>query len=448
MEKPPIQYVTTSDGVSIAYSVAGAGPGLPVVGVDLPSRLQFDEKQFPAIAGVNSFMTRRGALVVYDHRGFGFSDRNITKFPLDDMVKDLEAVVDKLALERFIVTAGGFNSTLIAIAYAAKHPQRVAKLSISAVSHVPPEVHQQYLALMVPGSDWRFVSEAISRLSHGWDDDDFSRSMAAWYRESSTYETFKLFWTDMAQWDVRSLLPAIEMPVLIMAMPKSLLYTVEQGREMASLMPHGQLVVAEGATFKERLSAFQAVGSFIYGPEAVRPFRDAQPSASGAPTQTGLTVMLFADIVDSTPLMERMGDEAFRTKARALDESLRKAIRDANGTAVEGKLVGDGILAVFSAARDAINAALACRDASREVGLELHLGIHAGDVIREGNNVYGGPVNIAARISAQSPPGEVLVSDTVRSLARTSTSVTFEDRGEQMMKGVGEPVRVYAVRRA
>jgi adenylate cyclase len=71
-------------------------------------------------------------------------------------------------------------------------------------------------------------------------------------------------------------------------------------------------------------------------------------------------------------------------------------------------------------------------------------------VIRESDpdgraNVYGGAVNIASRISGLSAPGEVLVSDTVRSLARTSAGVEFEDRGEQSLKGVGEPVRVWAV---
>jgi adenylate cyclase len=62
------------------------------------------------------------------------------------------------------------------------------------------------------------------------------------------------------------------------------------------------------------------------------------------------------------------------------------------------------------------------------------------------DNVYGGAVNVASRISALSAAGEVLVSDTVRSLARTSAGVTFEDRGEQRMKGVGDAVRVWAVK--
>jgi class 3 adenylate cyclase len=170
-----------------------------------------------------------------------------------------------------------------------------------------------------------------------------------------------------------------------------------------------------------------------------------RPTASALPD--GTAIILFADIVDSTGLTERMGDAAFRERARALDATLREIIGTAGGTAIDGKLLGDGVLATFPAAVQAIDAALRCGAVGDDGGLPLHLGIHAGDVIREENNVFGGAVNIASRISGLSAPGEVLVSDVVRALARTSAAVTFDDRGEHALKGVGEPQRVYAVRR-
>jgi adenylate cyclase len=76
----------------------------------------------------------------------------------------------------------------------------------------------------------------------------------------------------------------------------------------------------------------------------------------------------------------------------------------------------------------------------------MHIGLHAGDVISEGTNVYGGAVNIASRICGLCAPGEILVSTTVRELARTSAGATFEDRGEHMLKGIDDPVRIFAVR--
>jgi adenylate cyclase len=173
---------------------------------------------------------------------------------------------------------------------------------------------------------------------------------------------------------------------------------------------------------------------------------EGEEAAATAGLPEGMAVILFADIVDSTSLTEQMGDAAFREKARELDTSLRAVIRECSGTPVEGKLVGDGVLAVFTSARQAIDCALRCSDAGEPLGLRLHVGIHAGDVIREGNNVYGGAVNIAARIAGASAPGEVLVSDTVRGLARTSAGVAFDDRGERSLKGVADPQRLFAVR--
>jgi class 3 adenylate cyclase len=168
-------------------------------------------------------------------------------------------------------------------------------------------------------------------------------------------------------------------------------------------------------------------------------------SAETREASSGTAIILFADIVDSTLLTERLGDSAFREKARDLDGALRTIIRDNGGTPIEGKLLGDGVLATFASASQAIRAALACGKAGEDGGLPLHLGLHAGDVIREDNNVFGGAVNVAARISGLSEAGEVLVSDIVRGLARTSAGVSFEDRGEQELKGVGEAVRVWAV---
>ncbi|TAK58034.1 MAG: adenylate/guanylate cyclase domain-containing protein, partial [Dehalococcoidia bacterium] len=155
---------------------------------------------------------------------------------------------------------------------------------------------------------------------------------------------------------------------------------------------------------------------------------------------------IFTDVVDSTSLTERLGDAAFRERAHQLDDALRLVIREGGGTPVEGKVLGDGVMAVFTSARQAIDAARRCREAADDVGLQLHLGIHAGDVIRDGNNVYGGAVNLAARIAAHSEPDEILVSDVVRGLARTSAGVAFEDCGEHELKGIADPQRLYAIR--
>jgi class 3 adenylate cyclase len=229
----------------------------------------------------------------------------------------------------------------------------------------------------------------------------------------------------------------VKTPTLVLQRETSRGQVRQFGIQIAGLLPSGQLRFVAG----KHVDAFPDYEPVV---EAVFDFFDlarSEPAARAAPA--GTAVILFADIVDSTALTEKLGDAAFRQKARDLDAAMRKIIGEHSGAAIEGKLVGDGLLAVFTSAAQAIEAGLACSSVNSD--LELHLGLHAGDVIREEGNVFGGAVNIAARISGLSAPGELLVSDTVRSLARTSTGVSFEDRGEQPLKGVGEAVRVFAV---
>jgi class 3 adenylate cyclase len=156
-------------------------------------------------------------------------------------------------------------------------------------------------------------------------------------------------------------------------------------------------------------------------------------------------VILYVDVVDSTAVTQRIGDAAFRDRSHELDTKLRRAVRDGGGSAVEGRTLGDGVFALFPSARQALDTAFWCIDAASAVQLEVHVGVHAGDVMREGGNAYGGAVNLAARIADLTGPNEILVSSTVRDLARTSSDVVFEDRGEHALKGVDEPARVFSI---
>jgi class 3 adenylate cyclase len=437
---PTIQYVKTGDGVNIAYYAIGQGP--PFVWMELPSHLQAEWKLLPEQRRNYEGVSRIATLVRYDHRGFGLSERDISAFPLDALVSDLEAVVDKLGLTTFVLAGvGGFTGP-VAISYAAAHPERVSHLVLMlGLARIPPPLHQQVQALLLPSSDWRFVSESLLRLALGWDDEEASRAIAAFWREASTIDAFRAFWRDAGQWDVRDLLPSVMMPTLLIHMADSPMAGPEQSREIASLMPDARAALVDGPTSAERSAQYQtAIASFLFGPDAARP----EPAAVAAPQ--GTAIILFADIAESTALTERLGDAAFRERARELDGALRQAITSNGGTAIEGKLLGDGVLAVFGAAREAIACAAAIHVAGSHVGLPLHVGIHAGDVIREANNVYGGAVNIAARVAGEAAAGETLVSQTVRDLARTSAGVSFEDRGERELKGVSEAVRVFAVR--
>ncbi len=223
-----------------------------------------------------------------------------------------------------------------------------------------------------------------------------------------------------------------------------------------------ELVISLNTAIRHVSNIFTKIGArnrteagayaFQHGLDASRPDQAAgatqqrSPPLEGARTPSGTVTILFLDIVDSTALTEKLGDAAFRELSRDLETVLRTAIREHGGSLVEGKVLGDGVMATFASASRAIEAALACNEAAAKTELRLHLGLHAGDVIDEGDNVYGGAVNLASRVCAISEPGEVLVSETVRALARTSAGVRFEDRGVHELKGIEEPQRLFAVR--
>jgi len=441
--EPRIQYAKTSDGVSIAFWTLGEGepplvqmPRLPYSHIQLEWH-NLDYRQ------MHERLAQKRRLVRYDPRGTGLSYREPVGLSLDAFVKDVEAVVDRLHLERFVLY-GVAASGLVAIAYAARHPERVSHLVLWCAAKRGTDFSssaqfQGLVALL--DKDWDLFTNTSARFAFGWADAASAGRFAAFLRDSVTPDAAKAFYQALEDFDVTDLLPRVTSPTLVIHHRQVPYPGLDVSKDLAAELPNARLVVLEGSWLTAYLGDHETVAT------AIDEFLiEDEPREPAPDLPSGTAVILFADIVDSTGLTEGMGDAAFREKARDLDSSLRSFIRDNGGTPVEGKLVGDGLMAVFTSARQAIEAALRCGQAGDECDLRLHLGVHAGDVIREANNVYGGAVNIASRISGLSAPGEVLVSDTVRGLARTSAGVSFEDRGEHPLKGIAEPMRLWAVR--
>jgi class 3 adenylate cyclase len=266
-----------------------------------------------------------------------------------------------------------------------------------------------------------------------------ARRLADAYRESKTPEMHLAYRKAYLATDVTDMLSDLRCPTLVLDDRASVYRVEEQSRVLARSIPGARLL-----SFDSRQP--DSVNAIV---DALRGLRSPGPPSERAASSTAssqTSVILFADVVDSTAITARLGNEAFRERTRQLEDALRTVIRDAGGSPVEGRTLGDGVLGLFTSAAQAIAAALQCGQHAERVGLQLHLGIHAGDVIREGGGVSGIAVSMASRISDLTGPNEILVSATVRDLARASTGVTFEDRGEHALKGIAEPQRVFAVR--
>ena len=436
--EPQIRYTKTPDGVNIAYWTLGQGPVLLFM-FPLPSHLQL-EWQIPLYRRAYERLAARHTLVRYDVRGSGLSQHGI-EWSLGGLVCDIEAVLDRLSAERCSIVALGIAGPP-ALSFAELHPGRIERLVLWEAYASYTDLGAQVEALTeLMSRDFEMYVQAIASVAVGWEQNEDARAYAAATRAASTQEEAIGFLRTIRSFDTTPMLSGVSCPTLVVHHRDAALIPMSAMHRVAAEISDGRLVILEGSTVNEGLAdeGIDIIEQFLFeGTDA--------PPAAGARLSSGIAIILFTDIADSTALTERMGDTAFRDASRALDEGLRAAISNAGGTAIDGKLLGDGVLATFPSAAQAIDAARRCHALSAASELRLRLGIHAGDIIREQDNVFGGAVNIASRICAFSAPGQILVSDVVRGMARSSAGVAFEDLGEQEMKGVGEPVRLYEVR--
>src|SRR5262245_37312965 len=164
-----------------------------------------------------------------------------------------------------------------------------------------------------------------------------------------------------------------------------------------------------------------------------------------------LSAILTIDVAGYSRLM---GEDEAGTLERLMahrGELIDPKIAEHHGRIV--KLIGDGALVEFASVVDAVSCAV---DIQREMAvrikespagqrIELRIGINIGDIIVEGNDIYGDGVNVAARLEAMAEPGGICISRSVRDQVRDKIKLTFEDLGDQAIKNISRPVRVFRV---
>ncbi len=164
-----------------------------------------------------------------------------------------------------------------------------------------------------------------------------------------------------------------------------------------------------------------------------------------------LAAVLSADVVGYSRLMgeDEAGTLAVLKAHRA--ECVDPEIAAYKGRIV--KLMGDGALVEFPSAVDAVECAVAVQRgmAERNAGVPedrrvaFRIGINLGDVIIDGDDIYGDGVNVAARLQELADPGGVCVSANIHEQVEGKLDVAFDDRGEQTVKNIAKPIRVYGV---
>jgi DNA-binding NarL/FixJ family response regulator len=198
---------------------------------------------------------------------------------------------------------------------------------------------------------------------------------------------------------------------------------------------HGVRAVAQGDALLSPGVARRLISAF-----ADRGGEQALPA--GSELGRVLATVMFSDIVSSTERAAEIGDRRWRDLLDRHDAAIRQQLSRHGGREV--KTTGDGFLALFDGPARAIRCAVAIRQGLLAEGVEVRIGLHAGEVELRGDDVGGIAVHLGARVVATAAPGEVVVSSTVRDLVAGS-GIGFADRGEHDLKGVPDRWHLYAV---
>jgi class 3 adenylate cyclase len=439
---PPVGFARRPDGRKIAYQVLGdAELDLVFVsGYATHLGLLWEE---PSVAGFLHKLAAFSRLILLDRLGSGLSDRGPSGQTFEDDMDDVRLVLDTVGSQRTAFFGTHLGGRL-ALLFAATYPERTRAV-VAFASHPASmrdddfpwgsseEGREGLLASLQDGSF--DPTEMMLRLApHEMADPSFRQ----WWRmfNLSAMTAPEAYHTVVALGpvDIRGLLGSIRVPTLLLHRTGDQFIDVHTSRYMAERIPGARLVELPGDDhlpfFGDQDAVVALTQEFLTGALPV-PDPDRM-----------LATVWFTDIVDSTRMATELGDRRWHRLLEQHNQVVHANLARYRGKAI--KTTGDGFLATFDGPARAIRAAHAIRAELRELGLEVRVGLHTGEVELVGDDIGGIAVHIAARVLAQAQAGEVLCSRTVKDLV-AGAGFAFEDRGRRRLKGVPDSWQLYAV---
>jgi class 3 adenylate cyclase len=432
---------TRSNGVDIAYQVVGDDAGIDVL--FLPGWVSHLDVMWE-LGEFAAFLERLatfGRLIVFDKRGTGLSDRVPGTPTLEERAGDVEAVLDAVGCGRVAIAAWG-DGAAIAAMFAATHPERVDALVLASLAVSAPSGDKSVRA------DPALVDALSEVIESGWGrgdlaeliapsmaaDERFRSWLARWERMSATPNAAAATLRWAMELDLGPVLPAVQAPTLILHRTGTGLFDLDATRRVAARMPNASTIELPGVDELPYIGDSDAmlaeIEQFLTGSEHV------------ADVNRILTTVLFTDVVGSTRKAEELGDRRWRHLLEDHHARVRRLLDRYGG--VEIDTAGDGFLATFDGPARAVRCAVAICDAVREIGLEVRAGLHTGEVERRDHSIAGVAVHLGARVAALAQGSEVLATSTVQMLVLGS-GIRFTDRGLHTLKGISEPVQLFAV---
>ena len=436
-----------SGDVSIAYQVAGEGlfdivlipPATSHVEVawEIPSyRIMFER--------LSSF----ARLIHFDKRGTGMSDRVAGVATLEARMDDVRAVMDAAGSQRTALL-GWSEGVAMSVLFAATYPERTWALVLyggkARQLRAPDYPWGPSDEEMVRGiAEDRILkeeptwAEEMARSGSPAASEEEIGALAKLFRQSSSPGADEAFARMNMLIDVRSILPAIRAPTLVLHNTDDRWVAVEQGRDLAERIPSARFVEFP---FEGHIPSDSKIGAVL---DEIEPFlRDAWEVAdSEQEPDRVLSTVLFTDIANATATAVEVGDSRWRGLLEQHHALIRRELARARGKEID--TAGDGFFAAFDGPARAIRCACAITDAVKEVGLEVRAGLHTGECELADGKIAGIAVHTGARVASYAQPGEVLVSSTVKDLVAGS-GIQFEDRGPHDLKGIPGAWRLFAV---
>lgn len=434
MTLPETRYAANGD-VRIAYQVIGNGPIDLVFVPGFISNLEVHWED----PGFSRLMTRLGKfarLIMFDKRGTGLSDRvdNHRLPSLETRIDDLRAVMDAAGCGRAALL-GASEGGPMALLFAATYPKRTRALILyGAYAHF----HS-----WVVGRDG--LEDLVRGIERGWgtgagavrfapDQDERFKAWWGRYERLSASPTAAVALARMnAEIDVRSVVPAIRGPTLVIHRTDDARVKIAAGRYLADKIKGARFVELPGRDHPiwtgDVDRVVDEIEEFLTG---VRP----EPEQSRV-----LATLLIARLTEPGRHAARLGDRQWSARIDAL--------RAAAGQIVErhgGHPVASGpeeICSRFDGPARAVRCAVALREVAGGLDLKLAAGVHTGEVEIRHDAVAGLALHVTMRIAARAAAGEVLVSGVVTDLA-VGSGLHFVERGHEMIEGLTAELRLFA----
>jgi class 3 adenylate cyclase len=430
---PEIHYAKSDDGY-VAYQIFGAGPHDVLFIGNWASNIEV-MWEHPSMARYLERLGGFARVICFDKRGAGLSDPvALGALPtLEHWMDDARLVLDAADSEQAALI-GDAEGGLMAMMFAATYPQRTrALVLVNAFARMlrardysigmPEDAAERFLQIWEASWGKGVVLELSAPSVAA--DPQMQYWVGRYMRLSAPPAACTRMYGWVLQVDVRSVLPSIHGPTLVVHRGDNRHYRRPMGRYLAQHIPAAKYVELPGADWYP---------PFVSAEPVLDEIEEFLTGARPAPAQDRvLATVLFTDIVDSTDLAARLGDQRWLDLKAAHDGLVRTQLDRYRGRVVA--TTGDGFLATFDGPARAVRCASEIASAVRSLGIQIRAGLHSGEVELQDGEIAGIAVHIAARVMALAAAGCVLVSGTVKDLV-VGSAIQFTDRGSHPLKGV------------